>query len=338
MTVRWGVQNPALNDFVIGQNWQSGPVASIPTWLKDRAHRRYGLRTKSHDADVDAAWELLSNSSTSSMYMVEIGVEDETGVKNLPGNSNFDWIGPKRGQRQPAPMLCTTFAAWTAILAAAAKIPSGSMTEPMRYDLVDLGRDVLARLTTPVSQNFTAAFGDGNTTTPDAEALASSGKDYIELLLDLDTLVGTDAAFLLGSWIAMARKFGNDGVEDCRPSPDSPSWPRQQVQTCSDFYEWNARAQLSTWVNGYAIKHWNGLISGYIVMRAQRVMEAAQAAADAGKFFPMSEATQIIAESGVDFITQFNVTYPTKPVGDAVEVSKRMHAKYAHRFASCDGS
>ena len=49
---------------------------------------------------------------------------------------------------------------------------------------------------------------------------------------------------------------GHDEVEDCAV-PGTP-----QVKTCRDFYEWNARAQLTTWAGGYAVKHWNGLIHG----------------------------------------------------------------------------
>ena len=65
------------------------------------------------------------------------------------------------------------------MIKAVAKVKAAEMTEPMRYDLVDLGRDVLARLTTPLSQNFSAALGNGadgkgNCTTPvDTKALKS---------------------------------------------------------------------------------------------------------------------------------------------------------------------
>lgn len=58
----------------------------------------------------------------------------------------------------------------------------------LRYDLVDLGRDVLARLTTPISQNFTTSLGNASTRV-DAAECARSGKLYVELLMDLDTLV-----------------------------------------------------------------------------------------------------------------------------------------------------
>ena len=38
-----------------------------------------------------------------------------------------------------------------------------------------------------------------------------------------------------------------------------------------------------------------------------------------------------------DFSTTFSdsVSYPSEPVGDAVELSQQMHEKYAPRFAQC---
>jgi hypothetical protein len=62
-------QNPALYDFLNGQNWRDTPVASIPAHLVARAHRRYGLAAP--DPDVTAAWELLSKYK-SSMYQQDV--------------------------------------------------------------------------------------------------------------------------------------------------------------------------------------------------------------------------------------------------------------------------
>ena len=46
----------------------------------------------------------------------------------------------------------------------------------MRYDLIDLGRDVLARLTTPISQDFVASLGNGTTTLPNAVECKRTGE------------------------------------------------------------------------------------------------------------------------------------------------------------------
>ena len=71
----------------------------------------------------------------------------------------------------------------------------------------------------------------------------SPGEYYAEVLNDVDALVGTDSAFLVGPWIEMAKLFGENAT-DCVPSSmtDYPT-----ITSCPAFYEWNARVQLTTW-------------------------------------------------------------------------------------------
>lgn len=102
-----------------------------------------------------------------------------------------------------------------------------------RLPPASLGRELLAQLSTPASQNFSDAISASVLT---AAAIQTSGDFYIQLLQDIDTLVATDAAFLLGPWIAMARQWGINS-SDCSDN----DWA---IQSCPDFYEWNARTQL----------------------------------------------------------------------------------------------
>jgi alpha-N-acetylglucosaminidase len=76
------------------------------------------------------------------------------------------------------------------------------LEEPFRYDLVNLGREVLAQISTPMSINFTAATEQKTIRALDVR---TTGETYMAMLHDIDLLVATDQAFLLGSWIAMAR-------------------------------------------------------------------------------------------------------------------------------------
>ena len=82
-------------------------------------------------------------------------------------------------------------------------------------------------------------------------------------------------------------------------------------------------------------KHWNGLIKGYFAERVSRIMAAGLSAAAAGKPLPASTINAIKGQLDKDFSTTFNVSYPSQPVGDAVELSQQMHEKYAPRFAQC---
>ena len=49
--------------------------------------------------------------------------------------------------------------------------------------------------------------------------LTSSGGLYVQILKDLDALVATDTAFLLGPWLEMARSKAAAGADDCGAGP-----------------------------------------------------------------------------------------------------------------------
>jgi len=238
-----------------------------------------------------------------------------------------------------------TWAAWAALQRAAeAASAAGTLREPQRYDLVNTAREVLAQLSSPMSMNFSDAF---SATPLDAARLAAAGEPYLALLDDADELLGTDEAFLLGSWLAAARAWGEgDGApQDCFLHDTSQPMP------CADFMEWNARAQITTWkpclepacnimfdkytAVDYAAKHWSGLVKSYYRARAEQVLLQALEDAAAGR--PLDGAAVAAREAALAFAFQRDLGngFPTEPVGDAVEVSGRMRNKYAPFFAAC---
>ena len=129
----------------------------------------------------------------------------------LPSARSFRCVCPTRrgevgccsavpkAQGPPPPSYTLQLQAWGAFLAAAESIPDASL-ETFRFDLVNLGREILAQLSCPVSTNFTDAV---NAAAPlNASLISSTGALYSELLADVDTLVATDTGFLLGPWLA----------------------------------------------------------------------------------------------------------------------------------------
>lgn len=319
-------QNPAYYDTLIDQPWHTERTPSIAASLSDRAHKRYGLN---HEVpEVAKSWKLLADS----MYATDVGVQDDTGVGHLPGTATYDYGSDGHS---PSASFCKTFEAWSSLLAASSRV---EVAEPFRYDLVNLGRDVLARLSTPMSIRLNSSIFKA---VPDADEIIAAGNAYAELLGDLDTLVGTDPAFLLGSWLAMARRFAQN-ASDCA----APGFP--EVSSCSKFYEWNARVQVSTWnptpkgarevPDGpidYATKHWNGLVGGYYKERARRLAAAASSAAAGHHQFSKADASLIEAEWANTWTTDFATKYPEEPVGNAIDVSTQMLRKYAPYFSSC---
>ena len=379
-------QNPAYYELLLDNHFSGGPDGDFAPWLSSRALRRYGGLAATSDAGTAAqrAWSLLA----SSVYSQDVSVQDVTGVKTLRAGAPGWSFGIDRAT--PTAKMCQLWEAWGLLIdvAQAASASSSSsdasslssssseaspeaaaLAEPLTYDLINTGREVLAQLTVPLSLNFSDAI-DGESTPPpplDDAAVAATGGAYAATLADLDELVATDGAFLLGSWIEMAHDLaaaaaanadavdvdiadtdtvdaGADDADDCTGAGTNVP---AEVVGCAHFYEYNARAQLTTWnptpkgaaqvPSGpldYSGKHWSGLISGYYQMRVELL--TAQARRDAAKGTPLNTTAADALQAQLAFDFQVATTkYPTAPVGDPLAVSKAMRAKYAPRFDVC---
>jgi len=319
-------QNPVYYEFMMGMNWRTGPEPNITQHVIDRSFRRYGL--VEYNDDVAQSWALL----VASGYNQDLSVQDGTAIPKLSGNSQFE-----SDRRTPTPTLCSIFEAWSRLLQAAPSVSSANslssaaLHEPFRYDLVNLGRELLAQLTVPAVQNFTDAT---NARTIDADQVNKTGELYIDILRDVDTLVATDSAFMLGPWISMARNLSAAGDDDCGD------------KDCPAFYEWNARVQLTTWnpttkddvviPSGpvdYAGKHWSGLIRDYYAVRAGLLKDLA--ISNAGGALDTKTRDLLFAQHAYNWTNALN-PYPQSVTGDAVEVSHQMFDKYAPYYASCN--
>ena len=370
--------------FAIEQPWRDAPVPNVSQHLAERANRRYGLTAPDADDDADVAndainagapkavgeaWALLAESS----YSEPISDLDPSGVKYFPA-----WQMQFEDDRYtPTAKLCKVFGAWEklvsvaesgairdapsvvtvdghhATVGTATSTVAAAASAPFRYDLVNLGREILAQLSSPVSLNFSDATKAKQL---NAQDLNRTGQFYAEILQDMDTLVATDPAFLLGPWLVSARAKAAEGADDC-PADGFPS-----VGTdCADFYEWNARVQLTTWkptpanasevvseadghtlnskeTDGevdYAGKHWSGLLRDYYAPRARLVLEQALADAGAARPFNWKPLNRKLAELAYNWTTSHE-KYPTTPQGDATEVSRAMLGKYGRHYAACE--
>jgi alpha-N-acetylglucosaminidase len=273
-------QNPAYYELLQEAAFKQTNEANLTEWLVRRAHRRYGL--PADDQNVGSAWADIAFSG----YAHDGQVHDPTAVGTLHPQPDAEvWTGFS-GNYTPTVGMCMEWRAWNALLAAAPVVAAANTLTPgsqkfghypktFTYDLVDIGREVLAQLTIPVSQDFMRAVDPEGSLPKDPEAAASvnrTGTLYEKLLLDLDRLLATDSAFMLGPWLESARALGGTAT-DCTGTIVGDL-------NCTDFMEWNARSQLTTWKptpkNGplgkpqdYARKHWSGLISSYYVPRVR---------------------------------------------------------------------
>lgn len=359
-------QNPAYYDMLLDNHFTLPSPSSISEYLSVRALRRYGLSDPADPAYAAAAkaWTLLG----ASVYTQDLSTQDRSGVPHLKPSDVWAF---GKDRATPTAKMCLVWQAWGHLIDVAsslsattvAAVGSGSgsglgsgaeaaLDEPLRYDLIDVGREVLAQISTPMANNFSAAL-DAKPVA--VAALDSAAAAYLGILADVDELVGAETSFLLGPWLAMAREVGSAAIHsdatnasDCT-GPSYPTIPKEVVG-CAHFYEWNARSQLTTWNPvpsrdtkkrpggpiDYASKHWNGLIKDYYHERAKRLLGLGKAAAAAGKAVDPDAMEALLAEHAYEF--QVNTTaYPMAPTSDALATSKAMRAKHAWRFATCGG-
>jgi hypothetical protein len=315
-------QNPVYYELMADVNFHSQPVTDLVAYVVKRAHRRYGLMNS--NSAISEAWTLLADG----VYTEDLSVQDGTGVAHIPG---WDLQHFDQDLFTPHLNLCRTFSAWKRFIVAADVIPN--TLETFRYDLVNTGREVLAQLTTPLSVNFSNAITASKL---DAAEITRTAGAYVQVLVDLDTLVSTEAAFLVGPWISAARAWGASS-NDCGSPPGSAS--------CPDFYEWNARTQITTWNPtgardssvppgpvDYAAKHWSGLLRDYYAQRVQLIAEQALLDASAGRPLNSTAVNLIKARLAYSWTTS-TAPYPVTPQGDSYEVSRSTLQKYEGFFA-----
>jgi alpha-N-acetylglucosaminidase len=326
-------QNPAYYDFVFEQNFRDSPVGNIRSYLINRSHRRYGLTNTNEK--VAKAWSLLADGA----YAEDLSTQDNTGVSHLHPYGGDDASMFERDRSTPKPVLCNMVEAWKLLIQAAESDPQcrGLNKEPFKFDLIDLGREVLAQISTPAVLNFSDA-----TEQPvlNKDEIMKTGVFYTDVLSDIDKLVATDTAFLLGPFLESARRLG-------RPKNDCFSNILEDSD-CGHFYEWNARTQITTWnptrknsdvIPGgpidYASKHWSGLIRDYYVPRATLLMKQAIKDRTAGRSLNQTEVSRLHAQLAYKWTTD-EKKYSVLPNGDAVSISRSMYEKYSPLFIKCE--
>jgi len=222
---------------------------------------------------------------------------------------------------------------------------------PFTYDLVNGAREVLAQLATPLSVNFSNAFSkNASPGYMEPARLNATGATFRELLLDLDRLLATDTAFMLGPWLASARQLGGSET-DCT---DTVVGDDVLSGSCADFMEWNARSQLTSWYptpsatqgypgqqhgrdHDYARKQWSGLVRDVYAARATLFLEQALRDAAVGRAYNTTAATRAYGRLSYEWQTSFGAqhAYPVAPAEDPVVVSVELRAKWAPYFAKC---
>lgn len=248
-------QNEIVFEMAMDHVWKTSKI-DVPTWTQSWVQRRYDLANNKAGASLaQDAWTLLLASAYN---------QTDPAVQAV-SKSIFDLVPAPSGLinrtgHHPTELPWNTTQVVVALdkLIAAADADAGlKSVDAFKYDIVDVARQVLLSAGIPVYQQMIAAW---NTTTPDLGKVRSAGAQIVDLLNDVDAILGTDKNFLLSTWIKDARSWSSD----------------KQLQ---DFMEFQARNQLVLWgpadfdlwkLDRYASKDWHGVVSNVFAQSWQQ--------------------------------------------------------------------
>lgn len=290
---------PLLWELFFRNSW-SGDAPQFEPWLRDYSRRRYGVASP---AALQALQIEVQTVYAHAGY-VESAVCARPSLDPYPkarfwGSTKPDYDPTRLAQ------------GWGRMLDAAAECQS---CDGYRYDLTDLGRQVLADLAGRYHRAILQAYARR-----DAAAVNRLSERMLGLIRDLDTLLATRREFLLGVWLGDARRYGATKDEQ-------------------DLCERNARELLTTWAGeqvddipkstDYANRQWAGLVGTFYYTRWQIWLTTMQSALAAGGTIDAKVTQRRIREFELEWTRQHD-PFPTVPTGDTLEVSRRLWVKYS---------
>lgn len=290
-------QTPVLYDLVFELPWMDAKPDAAE-WMAAYADRRYG-KANAGNADVRRAWELLRNSALS----CKTGLQGphEAVICGRPGLT-VDRVSTWGGSDIFYPRA-------DLIQAARLLLASGIQHPNMDYDVTDAARQAL----TDYGKTLLAALNAANTA-GDTKLFAARRDALLQLILDLDELLNTNATFMLGYWTEMARAIADE-----------------QPGTTDADREWlehdNARTLITTWgpqnasesggLHDYSYREWGGMLKDFYHARWKLWFDNGMKAPSGGWFAWEKKWAQDRSKR-----------YPVTPQGNTVEIANRLMAHY----------
>ena len=280
-------------------SWRQEPV-NVPSWLQGYARRRYG----SQSSLAQQSWQELREAA----YIYHFSGLIKSIVDRGPDFSMGSDL------RFNATMIAK---AWQGLLLGALTKQINETVGPFRYDLVDIGRQVLCNLFVDLYTMFSLSYMKYEehkiNSSNEMQAIVHAMSD---LILDADKLLASDTNFLLGHWIADARN----------------SAPKSSPANVTNNLEFNARNQITMWgphqnIEDYASKEWAGQVKDYYGSRWSLFTSKVYGAVVSGEAFDKQayENDRFALEAKWSYTIK---SYPTEPEGDSIAVADAIYSKY----------
>ena len=284
--------NPIMYEYVFEKAWSAGPV-DVDQWVSNWSARRYG---KSNN-DVAKAWNILLNTT----YSGAAGLGRATLTNARPSlKGHNSWTTDPTINYNNKDLL----KAWELLCEPNDKAPA-----IYRYDVVDVGRQVLGNYFSVLRDRFSKCYEQ-----KDMPGLKKNGNAMLTLLNDMDTLLGTNQNFLLGDWIESARKMGVNEKE-------------------KNYFETDARKIITVWgepgrhLTDYANRNLAGLTKTYYKGRWELFIDNVMFSLKSNTpFNDTTFAKKLTAFE--DHWSKGHEHYASKASGDCMTLSRMLIKKY----------
>ena len=243
MTMEGIENNPVMYELLCELPWREQRF-SKDEWLEGYLKARYGKS----DSQVSQAWMLLSNT----IYNCP-AASTQQGTHESILCARPSW---KAYQVSSWSEMSDYYDPADVIRAAGMMVDAAERfrgNNNFEYDLVDIVRQAVAEKGRLMYRVLVDAYKAG-----DRELFKLSSDRFLRLILMQDRLLATRPEFKVGHWLESARNLGSTEEE-------------------KDWYEWNARVQITTWGNrvaaddgglhDYAHREWNGLLRDFYYLR-----------------------------------------------------------------------
>ena len=243
MTMEGIENNPVMYELLCELPWREQRF-SKDEWLEGYLKARYGKS----DSQVSQAWMLLSNT----IYNCP-AASTQQGTHESILCARPSW---KAYQVSSWSEMSDYYDPADVIRAAGMMVDAAERfrgNNNFEYDLVDIVRQAVAEKGRLMYRVLVDAYKAG-----DRELFKLSSDRFLRLILMQDRLLATRPEFKVGRWLESARNLGSTEEEQ-------------------DWYEWNARVQITTWGNrvaaddgglhDYAHREWNGLLRDFYYLR-----------------------------------------------------------------------
>ncbi|KAG9409582.1 hypothetical protein AC1031_019846 [Aphanomyces cochlioides] len=307
-------QNYVVYALALDMMWQNTTV-NVYKWVPAYVYQRY----HSSNYHAQKAWTFLSHSVYSSFTPnPNLVIERPRWRLNL-GSNNQTKLNDEFHLAASA-----VSRALHEFLRASEDDANLAQVDSFQYDIVDVTREMLNDVLF-IYYNKLSDIYWGLTDDAPPGAVCALTKQIKEVIQDMDAILKTNRAFLLGPWLEAAKSFGS-----------SPS----DVQ----YFEYQARNQITQWgqkndnaLNDYAAKQWAGLVKDYYLMRWSIWLDSICASPTPRHSWNHTTVEDFRNKTMDEYLDEFeqawqlrNKSYATQPDGNTVEVARTLYIKYVH--------